>query len=87
MIVFCSTIFGQKNDLKKLNLNGNVKSIREFSYKVFEKFGDIQKGEAGLSYYNIFSNKGNKIEDNRYNPDGSLDKKYAIAVLSYEYPL
>jgi nitrous oxidase accessory protein NosD len=76
MIFFCSTIFGQKNDLRKLNLNGNIKSIREFSYKAIEKLGDIQKGKAGFFYYNFFSNKGNKIEDNRYNPDGSLVKKY-----------
>jgi hypothetical protein len=76
MIFFCSTIFGQKNDLRKLNLNGNIKSIREFSYKAIEKLGDIQKGKAGFFYYNFFSNKGNKIEDNSYISDGSLIKKF-----------
>lgn len=76
MIFFCSTMLGQKNDLKKLNLNGNVKSIREFSSITIENFGDIQKDKAKLSYYNIYSNNGNKIEDNRYNSDGSLNKKF-----------
>lgn len=75
-IFFCSNIIGQRNDLEKLNLNDNIKSIREFSYQAFEKFGDIQKGKTGFSYYNIYNRMGNKVEDNRYNPNGDLEKLY-----------
>jgi hypothetical protein len=45
-----------KNDLAKLNLKGNIKSVSEIKYKATEKDGLIQKGtkETGLTYtYNV----------------------------------
>ena len=69
----------QKNDLAELKLNGKVKSIREIPYKAVEKFGEVVKGDA-LGFEQIlqitFNEKGNKIESNSFNSDGSLSFKY-----------
>ena len=68
----------QKNDLAELKLNGKVKSIREIPYKAVEKFGEVVKGDA-LGFEQIlqitFNEKGNKIESNSFNSDGSLSFK------------
>ena len=41
----CSQIMSQDNDLLKLNLKGDIKQIKQFTYVAIEKFGEIQKGE------------------------------------------
>lgn len=70
----------QKNDLAELKLNGKVKSIREIPYKAVEKFGEVAKGDAldiiGENLQITFNEKGNKLEENWFNPDGRLFSKY-----------
>ena len=70
----------QKNDLAELKLNGKVKSIREIPYEAVEKFGEVAKGDAldiiGENLQITFNEKGNKLEENSFNSDGSLNSKY-----------
>ena len=63
------------NDLTEENLKGKVKSITENTYEAVEKFGQIEKDITISSYFHIYNEKGNKIEENRYNSDGRLDYK------------
>ena len=42
LLIGCSTIEQQKNDLMEMNLNGKVKSIRVFMYEAIEKSGEIK---------------------------------------------
>ena len=79
--IFCCQLYGQNSDLKRLSLNGNVKIIRERSYQAVEKDGKVEKGELEFSYYNSFNKEGNKVDDIRYTPEGTPDKKY---VYSYD---
>ena len=74
----------KKNDLTEENLKGKVKSIKETTYKAIEKFGQIEKGDVLVDSsavytddgrFKIYNEKGNKIEENRYDSDGSLDFK------------
>ena len=62
----------KKNDLTEKNLKGKVKSIKETTYEAVEKFGQIEKGDVLNNYFNIYNEKGNKIEDNSYDSDGRL---------------
>ena len=62
----------KKNDLTEENLKGKVKSIKETLYEAVDKFGQIEKGDVLNNYFNIYNEKGNKIEENRYDSDGSL---------------
>ena len=69
----------QKNDLAELKLNGKIKSIREIPYEAVEKFGEVVKGDALGGFGNLqitFNEKGNKLEENSFNLDGSLFSKY-----------
>jgi len=78
-----SNLEKEKNDLKEMKLNGNVKSLRSYSYNVVEKFGEISKGKRQRGdKYILFNDKGNKIEKNIYKSDGSLDYKETY---KYEY--
>ena len=70
----------KKNDLTEENLKGKVKSIKETTYKAVDKFGQIEKGDVLNNYFNIYNEKGNKIEDNFYDSDGNLSSKD-----TYEY--
>ena len=81
--VLCLVSYGQlekksekKNDLTEENLKGKVKSIKETTYKAVDKFGQIEKGDVLNNYFNIYNEKGNKIEDNSYDSDGRLHSKY-----------
>ncbi len=69
----------QKNDLKDMNLKGQVKQLQENTYDAVEKFGEIQKGDINSSITYIFNDKGNKMEENVYYK-GSLYKK-----ITYKY--
>ena len=74
----------KKNDLTEENLKGKVKSITENTYEAVDKFGQIEKGDVlvdssavytDYGRFKIYNEKGNKIEENRYDSDGSLDFK------------
>lgn len=71
----------KKNDLTEENLKGKVKSITENTYEAVEKFGQIEKGDVLVDSsavytddgrFKIYNEKGNKIEENYYNSNGSL---------------
>ena len=71
----------KKNDLTEENLKGKVKSITENTYEAVDKFGQIEKGnvlvDSSAVYtddgrFKIYNEKGNKIEENYYNSNGSL---------------
>jgi antitoxin component YwqK of YwqJK toxin-antitoxin module len=72
----------KKTDWEKDGLKGKVKSIREITYEAVEKFGKLTKGEIFCDesgcfvYQRKYDTKGNKIEENRYYSNGSLDDKY-----------
>jgi len=82
MLYSCSSNRKDENTLSSMNLKDNVKSLKEFSYAATEKFGDITKGKRERKYgwkkdnFIEFNEKGNKIEENWYNSDGSLDTKW-----------
>ena len=74
----------KKNDLTEENLKGKVKSIKETTYEAVDKFGQIEKGNVFYDRFSllfnspftiIYNEKGNKIEKNYYNSDGSLKSK------------
>ena len=81
IVIFCSAQNKPKNDLQRRNLKGNVKSVREISYKAVKKSGVIQKGKRrtikhryGYDDYIIFNDKGNIVEKNYYKSNESLVK-------------
>ena len=77
-----------ENDWTRDGLQGKVLSFSEFSYEAEERFGQIEKGnrkrkdfwENDVQYK--YDEKGNKIEENRYESDGSLDNKWTY---KYEF--
>src|SRR5260221_7442170 len=73
-----------KSDLQEMNLKGNVKSVRETSYKAVKKSHVIQKGKRkrespkyDRDFYVILNDKGYKAEENEYNKDGSIYRKFS----------
>ena len=76
-----------ENDWTADNLQGKVMSHSEYIYIAKERFGNIEKGERILSRVfrgfieyigsnqRKYAENGNKIEENWYKLDGSLDKK------------
>jgi len=76
LFIICFLSYGQKHDLKKMGLHGDVKSLHEYSYQPVDENGKIQKGKLEFSYYNTFNSMGNKLIDIKYGPDGNVDKKY-----------
>jgi hypothetical protein len=84
LLIGCSTIERKENDLKELNLNGKVKSVREISYKAIYNLGEIIKGERQREQkfdwdkYILFDTVGNKIEKYFYYSSGSLYIKYTF---------
>lgn len=71
MVIVVLSIFscenGNKiNDLTKANLRGNVKYIKEKTYYVSEKYGQLIKGEIEEYELILFDKKGNIIEEKKY---------------------
>ena len=70
-----------ENDWSRDGLQDEVLSFSQFSYKAEDRFGKIEKGNRKNKYFwekdlhNKYDDKGNKIECNEYNSDGSLDWK------------
>lgn len=63
------------NDWKKLNLNSNVKAIKEIKFLAVDNFSEIKNGEKIRHIYNkemLFNLDGYLIEENDYIPDGTL---------------
>jgi len=74
--ILCFHSYGQKNDLFKLNLKGNIKNIRETYYQINKNDAKIQDTSIDFSYLNTFDKQGNKKEDLKYDAEGKMDKKY-----------
>lgn len=76
VIVLCA-VFSCNNqretDLTKSNLNGKVKSYTISEYKAENRFGKIERGRQKFSFAAKFNDKGNQVEKNSFNSDGSLD--------------
>ncbi len=70
----------EETDISEMKLKGAVKSIGEYSYIAYEKFGKIIKGKRDREFFDsdffiVFDEKGNKIEENSYDSDGKLFSK------------
>lgn len=69
---------------EEFGLKGNVKSVKENSYKEVEKFGEIIKEKNRrefwlYDFYYIFNKEGNLINKYEYNSDGSLHSEYTFS--------
>ena len=82
-LAFCEKSNAQKNDLAELKLNGKVKSLKEILYEAMIKSGEVVKGDVLTNEQIIFNEKGNKLEENNFNPDGSLSSKHISPVVSF----
>jgi uncharacterized lipoprotein NlpE involved in copper resistance len=69
-----------KNDWEKDNLKGKVKSLKVFDFKAVDRFGKIEKDSLKSKSIYTYDVKGNRIETNIYNSDGSLSDNF-----SYKY--
>lgn len=71
------------SDIERMELKGNIKSIKCITYNVKEKFGELVKEKITYDKYEnyeiIFNDKGNQIENNSI-PYGELESK-----TTYEY--
>ena len=74
-LLSCESKKELNNDLKELNIHGEVKQIKNQYYGAKESFGEIEKGEFGGVLIKIFNDDGNQIEEKNYNPDGSVNHK------------
>ena len=67
-----------ENDLTQLKIKGNVKSVNETKYNAelvdgkFTKIGWTNKTSREKDTYTTYDNKGYKIEEIKYNADGSV---------------
>lgn len=73
-----------KNDLQKENLKGNVKSVLLSEFEGIEKFGEITKGSLAYKYKYIYNDKGNLLEEQRFESDGNLSYKYLFFMMKKE---
>ncbi|AFL96689.1 hypothetical protein ACQ1Q1_08150 [Ornithobacterium rhinotracheale] len=73
----------KKTDAEEMHLKGKVKSVKQTTYKAVEKFGQVERGsESGFNndnFYVVFNEKGNCIEEVRYNSEGNIDRKSTLA--------
>lgn len=78
-----------KNDLSDMNLKGDIKSIKEYSFEAVEIAGELRNGRrktestSSFDYFDkviLFNNDGNIMEEERYRSDdklvGKQDYKY-----------
>ena len=61
------------NDLTKMELKGKVKSLREITFEVEDKFGQIKKVKSVNDVEYFFDLKGNIIKEQKYNQKGVPD--------------
>ena len=81
LVVTVSMTYKLDNDWKEDGLRGKVKSHTRFSYEVEYYFDDIKKGKRKYSEYDKdfqikYDTNGNRIENNTYDSDGSLRRRY-----------
>ena len=88
-IICCYAQQKNENDLRAMNLKGNVRSTKEIEYKVKEEifltFGDIQPSVIEGSENYTFDSIGNQTECSRYFQNGSLIYKYTYKYDSIEH--
>lgn len=83
---FYSADASTENDLKEMNLKGNVKSVRQTTYKAVKIGDNVEKGgrklerKSDLDFFILFNANGNKSEQYLFKADSSLDRK-----LIYQY--
>ena len=65
-----------ENDLTKDSLKGKVSFYSESSYKLVEKFGEIEKGGEFFKHTYKFDEKGNMIEEITSKAYGNLNSKF-----------
>ena len=63
------------NDLDKGNLNGNLKSYKEYLYEEKDTLIDITKGTKYCSRFIIFNKNGNVTASFQYRFNGKIDAK------------
>ena len=85
ILLSCPAISQEKIHREEFGLKGNVKSLKENSYKKVEKFGEIVKEKSRRPYfirdfYYIFNKKGNLINKNEYTSDES---EYTESIFKY----
>lgn len=76
-IIFIGCVEKKENDLLEKGLNGEVKMISELNYKAIEKFGSPVKENLDTKWTYTFDEKGNEIEQNKFNKSEELVKKTA----------
>ena len=64
--LFFSCSENKENDLDKINLKGNVKSVKKRVYDATEKFGDPVKVNFLYEKIFVFNESGNIIEKSIY---------------------
>jgi hypothetical protein len=88
LIYGCSSEYQRQNHLNGMNLYGNVESIRDISFRAIDNNGEITKGKresniyGDMDQYILFNDKGNLLEEIRYNPEYGLNRKY-----TYKYDI
>lgn len=70
LVLFCQC--SENNDKKKSSLRGKVKKIEVSIFNGVYKFGDIEKDTLKLKEISKYDSKGNMIEKNTYDFDGSV---------------
>lgn len=73
MLSFHNYENNEDNDLKKNGLKGKVKTLREVTFEVDDKFGKIEKTKKVDDIEYFFDYKGNIIKEQKYNQMGMVD--------------
>ncbi|HKK68162.1 MAG TPA: hypothetical protein VJ946_08105, partial [Bacteroidales bacterium] len=82
LLISFFSLNAQENDLKRMKLNDQIKTIHETFFKASLQNDEVKKSKPRYSYINEFNKKGNKTADKRLNASGNLVKKY---VYTYEH--
>jgi len=78
ILISCSN---EKNDLKRANLYGNVKFVKEIQYSAVEKFGEIVEQDEMNTRESTYNEKGNIIKSSEPSQtflEGYLSSEYSI---------
>lgn len=75
-VTACAQQTEKKNYLKKENLNGKVKSIREIEYIATIKDDKIEKKQIRKMQFSQYDKEGKKVEEQFYKPNGKPDVKH-----------